>query len=148
MNKKYSLAYQQILMLAEEKDSLASLMNILSFIRFEIEDINWVGLYLLKKQELVLSYFSGKVACTHIELDRGVCGKSFSLQKILNVDDVHSFPGHIACDSQSASELVIPLSHQKGVLDIDSPILERFQKEEVEFFSAIKIIIEEKLSHM
>lgn len=98
-----------------------------------LPDINWVGFYILQEQELVLGPFQGLPACVRIPVGRGVCGSAVSKKETLVVDDVHAFPGHIACDAASQSEIVIPLIQQEkviGVLDIDSPIKNRFSAED------------------
>jgi L-methionine (R)-S-oxide reductase len=118
-----------------EKNLIANLANISSWIYHALPNLNWCGFYLWNEedQELVLGPFQGKPACIRIKADRGVCGAAFSTGKSLRVNDVHAYPGHIACDSASESELVIPLKHQGkifGVLDLDSPKLNRFSAED------------------
>jgi L-methionine (R)-S-oxide reductase len=108
---------------------LTDMANTSAFLYEHLPDINWVGFYLLDENTLYLGPFQGKVACTTIPLTKGVCGHSASQRKTVVVEDVHQFQGHIACDSRSNSEVVIPLirEHQLiGVLDIDSPSLNRF----------------------
>lgn len=126
----YQLLTSQALALIEgERDLIANLSNISALLNMNLENINWVGFYLLKDQQLVLGPFQGKVACVRIDINKGVCGKAFSSNKIQRIADVHDFPGHIACDANSLSEIVIPI-HYKGktvaVLDIDSPTINRF----------------------
>lgn len=116
-------------LLEDETDMIANAANMSALIYQSIPNLNWVGFYFLKGNELVLGPFQGKVACTRIMLGKGVCGTAFTEKKILNVPDVHLFEGHIACDSASRSELVVPLYRGElgiGVLDIDSPLLNRF----------------------
>jgi GAF domain-containing protein len=116
-------------LLAAESDFIANLANASALLFAHLPQINWAGFYLLKGNELVLGPFQGKLACTRIKLGRGVCGTSASKRETLVVPDVEAFPGHIACDSASRSEIVIPLISRGelwGVLDIDSPILNRF----------------------
>lgn len=116
-------------LLEDETDMIANAANMSALIYQSIPNLNWVGFYFLKGNELVLGPFQGKVACTRIMLGKGVCGTAFKEKKILNVPDVHLFEGHIACDSASRSELVVPLYKGElgiGVLDIDSPLLNRF----------------------
>ncbi|KRM97539.1 gaf domain-containing protein [Liquorilactobacillus aquaticus DSM 21051] len=133
---KNSLLSQQLNALLEnEKNLTANLANASALLAESLDEINWVGFYLYdeKQNELVLGPFQGKVACMHIEIGKGVCGTAFALQKTQRIKNVHDFPGHIACDSASMSELVIPLSSstQKwGVLDIDSPIVGRFTNDD------------------
>src|SRR5210317_1760698 len=116
-------------LLDDESDALAATSNFVGLLYNAIDDINWLGIYVLRGDELVLGPFQGKPACVHIALDEGVCGAAASTQQTQRVADVHAFPGHIACDPDSRSELVVPLIvHDKliGVLDIDSPITDRF----------------------
>lgn len=98
-------------------------------------NINWVGFYLMREGRLVLGPFQGKPACIEIEIGKGVCGTAVANDQVMLVKDVHQFPGHIACDSASNSEIVIPLHKGNeivGVLDIDSPVLARFDEEDQE----------------
>jgi len=116
-------------LVAAESDIIANMANIAAVLFEALPRINWAGFYLLREGELVLGPFQGRVACTRIALGRGVCGKSASELSIQRIDDVHSFPGHIACDAASASEIVLPLVRNGellGVLDIDSPEQARF----------------------
>jgi GAF domain-containing protein len=116
-------------LLAAESDFIANLANASALLFSHLPNINWAGFYLLKGDELVLGPFQGKLACTRIKLGRGVCGTSASKRETLVVPDVDAFPGHIACDSASRSEIVVPLMSRGelwGVLDIDSPVKERF----------------------
>lgn len=132
----------------DETDPLSLMSNISAFIMGCTRDLNWAGFYFLKENELVLGPFQGQPACTRLSLDKGVCAKAFKEKKIIRVDDVNAFPGHIACDSASLSELVIPLFYKGevyGVLDLDSPILNRFTKLEEDTFSQLAKIIEEKI---
>ena len=128
-----------------ECDKQGNIANILSFVYHKISELNWVGVYIRKKDVLHLNQFNGEVACTRIKLPNGVCGKAASSKTIQVVDDVHLFEGHIACDSKSNSELVIPLFKNNavfGVLDIDSLIKYRFDEELVEFFVEVSKILE------
>ncbi len=121
-------------LISGEENAIANLANISSWLFHALPELNWCGFYLWNEvdQELILGPFQGKPACIRIQSGRGVCGTAYRDQKTLRVDDVASFPGHIACDSESQSELVIPLQ-QFGVLDLDSPKLNRFSKrDEVE----------------
>lgn len=111
----------------------ANLANASALLYQELENINWAGFYLLQNDILVLGPFQGKPACIEIPLGKGVCGTAAKRDEILLVEDVHRFPGHIACDSASNSEIVLPIHHQgtvAGVLDIDSPITGRFTEED------------------
>ena len=133
----------------QESDKLASLCNVVALLYDQTRDINWLGLYLYKNNELVLGPFQGKVACTHIPIGKGVCGTAYEKKMLLNVDNVHNFPGHIACDSASNSELVVPLLIDYkiyGVLDIDSPLLQRFSYEDEETFTSIAKLISQRLT--
>lgn len=129
-NEAYSLLIEQVkAILSTEDDVIANLANVAAMLYEFIEDINWVGFYLIKGNELVVGPFQGKVACSRIPLSKGVCGKAVTTQSIQNIADVTTFKGHIACDSASKSELVIPLIKNNiviGVLDIDSPSRNRF----------------------
>ena len=116
-------------LVSAESDMIANMANIAAVLFEALPRINWAGFYLLREGELVLGPFQGRVACTRIALGRGVCGKAASERSIQRIDDVHSFPGHIACDAASASEIVLPLVRNGellGVLDIDSPEQARF----------------------
>ncbi|MGF1877142.1 GAF domain-containing protein [Photobacterium frigidiphilum] len=125
------LTQQAIALTDGEPDLIANISNISALLNMELEDINWVGFYLLKGDQLVLGPFQGKVACVRIPVGRGVCGTAISENKVQRVSDVHAFPGHIDCDAVSNSEIVIPLTVKGeliGVLDIDSPSLSRFDQ--------------------
>lgn len=117
----------------DEKNFIANAANLSALLYSYMEDINWVGFYMLNDQELVLGPFQGKVACIRIDVGKGVCGTAAKKRETVIVDDVHSFPGHIACDLASNSELVVPLIRDGelfGVLDIDSPEFKRFTDED------------------
>ncbi|WP_341495461.1 GAF domain-containing protein [Photobacterium damselae subsp. damselae] len=125
------LTQQAFALIEGEKDLIANISNISALLNMELEDINWVGFYLLKDDQLVLGPFQGKPACVRIPVGRGVCGTAVSEKKVQRVADVHAFPGHIACDAVSNSEIVLPLivsGEVIGVLDIDSPSLSRFDQ--------------------
>jgi GAF domain-containing protein len=116
-------------LLAGERDLVANAANTAALIYDALPDLNWAGFYLYKSGELVLGPFQGKPACVRIALGRGVCGTAAARRETVLVEDVHQFPGHIACDSASNSEIVVPLvrgSELLGVLDIDSPRFRRF----------------------
>lgn len=125
---------------------ITDLANTSAFINQTMSDLNWVGFYLLEKDTLYLGPFQGLPACTEIKLGKGVCGTAAQAQTVLRVPDVHAFPGHIACDHRSRSELVIPLVHNSkviGVLDLDSPSLNRFSQNDAEFLqNLVSILIE------
>lgn len=133
----YGLLLKQVeALISDEPDYIANMANVASFVYHMISDLNWAGFYLLKEEDLVLGPFNGLPACTRIRLGKGVCGTAALRKQVLNVDDVHLFEGHIACDSASESELVIPvIVHGKviGVMDIDAPIKNRFDLDLEEF---------------
>ena len=114
-----------------ESDLIANLSNAAALLNHFLDDINWVGFYLAKGQELVLGPFQGLPACIRIPFHKGVCGHAATTKQTVVVSNVHEFPGHIACDEATNSEIIIPLIKDDqliGVLDIDSPVLNRFSK--------------------
>ncbi|HEX3604200.1 MAG TPA: GAF domain-containing protein [Steroidobacteraceae bacterium] len=116
-----------------ERNGLANAANLCALLYQMLPDVNWVGFYFLQDGELVLGPFQGKVACVRIPLGRGVCGTAAARKEILVVPDVNEFPGHIACDAASRSEIVVPLikdGRLLGVLDVDSPHLARFDHDD------------------
>ena len=116
-------------LLANESDALANAGNFVALLYNALDDINWLGIYVLRGDELVLGPFQGQPACVHIPLGKGVCGTAAATLETQRVADVHAFAGHIACDPASRSELVVPLiidGELRGVLDIDSPSPDRF----------------------
>ncbi|MGB4072872.1 GAF domain-containing protein [Pseudomonas sp.] len=116
-------------LLAGERDFIANAAQFSAFLFQELAQLNWAGFYLARGDELVLGPFQGKVACVRIPFGRGVCGAAAASRQTQRVEDVHAFAGHIACDSASNSELVVPLLKDGrliGVLDLDSPLLARF----------------------
>ena len=126
-----SLNQQLAALVAGEKDALANSANFVGLLYAGISDINWLGIYVYRDGELVLGPYQGMPACVRISLGQGVCGTAAKKMETLRVDDVHEFAGHIVCDPQSKSEVVVPLSlHGKliGVLDIDSPRRSRFSE--------------------
>lgn len=139
--KSYACDYNSILqslssLLEGEHDAIANMANASAILFHSLEDLNWAGFYLYKEDELVLGPFQGKVACMHIPMGKGVCGTSALKQEVLRVANVHEFPGHIACDCASNSEIVLPLIKENtliGVLDIDSFVLSRFSQEDEDF---------------
>lgn len=144
--ERYELLCKQLTALVEgEKEPIPNLANASALLWMGLKDINWAGFYLMKNGELLLGPFQGKPACIHIPVGRGVCGEAAAQACTLRVDDVHQFPGHIACDSESNSEIVIPIrSGDKiiGVLDIDSPITSRFDDSDQEGLEVFVRIIE------
>ena len=120
-------------LMAGEQDAIANMANGAALIWESLPDINWVGFYRMIDGELVLGPFQGRPACIRMKLGEGVCGTAAETREVQLVKDVHSFPGHIACDSASNSEIVVPLIRDGqvlGVLDIDSPSLARFDEED------------------
>ena len=131
-------------LICTEKDWLANLSNSSALMWMLMEKINWVGFYLYKNGELVLGPFQGKPACTHIELGKGVCGTAALTRETQLVKNVHEFPGHIACDSDSNSEIVVPIIKDDkliGVIDIDSPILNRFDEDDKKYIEKFVSIL-------
>jgi len=117
-----------------ETDPIANAANLTALLWHGLTDLNWAGFYFLKDNELVLGPFQGKPACVRIAVGAGVCGAAVAREKTIVVEDVHAFAGHIACDSASNSELVVPLragGHIVGVLDLDSPLFRRFDDDDV-----------------
>ncbi len=149
MNTDYSLVARQIEALTDgEFDAIAVLSNVSAILNQSLDNINWVGFYFLKDNQLVLGPFQGKVACYRIPLDKGVCGKAISTNIVQRIDDVHAFPGHIACDSASESEIVFPLivnGKAIGVLDIDSPSLARFTEQDE---AGLTLCVEALVAHL
>ena len=123
------LAQQAQALIEDESDDIANLANLSALIYTSLPDLNWVGFYLYKEGHLILGPFQGKPACVHLYLNKGVCGTAAAQKRTLNVPDVHAFEGHVACDSASLSECVVPMivdGSVIGVLDADSPIHDRF----------------------
>lgn len=134
--------------LKNEKDTLANLSNISAIINMYMDDINWVGFYLMKEGTLILGPFQGKPACNRIAVGEGVCGTAVLERKTQRVDDVLSLDNHIACDSASRSELVVPIYKEGavfGVLDIDSPSLARFNDLEQTYMEKLVNLLESSL---
>ena len=134
--------------LKNEKDTLANLSNISAIINMYMDDINWVGFYLMQEGTLILGPFQGKPACNRIAVGEGVCGTAVQEGKTQRVDDVLSLDNHIACDSASRSELVVPIYKEGvvfGVLDIDSPSLARFSDLEQTYMEKLVNLLENSL---
>ena len=143
-----NLIFEQYQYLIEcNNDEISILANTSAFIMQKFEDISWAGFYILKNNELVLGPFQGKVACTNIPLQKGVCGQAASTQKTIIVENVHEFSGHIACDSASNSEIVIPImicDQLYGVLDLDSTSLSRFgKKDQIIFEQMVQRLVQQ-----
>jgi len=127
---------------------IANFANVSAALWQNLDNINWVGFYLMEEGKLVLGPFQGKPACIEIPLGRGVCGTAAQEKRTVLVEDVHQFPGHIACDSASNSEIVVPIFKNGeiyGVLDIDSPYFSRFTAEDQRGLEEIVKILEENL---
>src|SRR5690625_2616819 len=132
--EKYERVTNELIALLKgEDDFIANLANTSALLYQFLPNVNWVGFYLLKEDELVLGPFQGTPACVRIPIGKGVCGTAVEKDETILIDDVNAFPGHIVCDAASCSEIVIPLRKNDkiiGVLDIDSPLYSRFTKEE------------------
>lgn len=130
----YTLLVEQAASMVEtEPHYVAALSNISALIYESLDRLNWAGFYLMDKGSLLVGPFQGRPACIRIEIGKGVCGTAVKEDKIQRVADVHTFPGHIACDAASRSEIVLPIRCDGkivGVLDIDSPVAERFDQED------------------
>lgn len=146
----YKLLTEQVKELADGNRWDITLYANVSALLFEsLNDLNWAGFYLMREGELQLGPFQGKPACTRIPVGKGVCGTAVKEKCVQRVADVHAFPGHIACDGASASEIVLPICHEGqiiGVLDIDSPVTDRFDADDEEGLSQIVRCIEEHIT--
>ena len=142
----YGLLIEQAKAFAEDSTWDITLYANISALLFEsLKNLNWTGFYLMRDGELVLGPFQGKTACMRIPVGKGVCGTAVKENRIIRVDDVHLFKGHIACDCASESEIVLPLHHDGkiiGVLDIDSPVKSRFSMEDKEGLAELVKVIE------
>lgn len=149
MNEEERLKYMLILLkgqLSSEKDNLANVSNVTGIIMSCIDNLNWAGFYILRDNELVLGPFQGLPACNRITIGKGVCGTAVETKEVQLIPDVHLFPGHIACDDASNSELVIPIIKENkvfGVLDLDSPIKNRFTELESKYLVKLVEILNE-----
>jgi len=145
----YNLMCEQLKALSEGVNWWVTVLSNASALIYDSMDrLNWAGFYLMRDGKLELGPFQGKVACTTIPVGKGVCGTAVAEQRTIRVEDVHQFPGHIACDSASNSEIVIPVRKNGeiiGVLDIDSPVTERFTEEDEEGLTAFVKVLEEIL---
>ncbi|MDT0722976.1 GAF domain-containing protein [Staphylococcus haemolyticus] len=146
----YNLLTKQLQSLIEDEQNLiAILSNTSAILNDNLDQINWVGFYLIESEELILGPFQGHPACVHIAIGKGVCGTAVAEDKTQLVKDVHAFPGHIACDANSKSEIVIPIHVNDeiiGVLDIDAPITDRFTNEDKEGLEVIVKVLEKQLT--
>lgn len=135
-------------LISEETDWLANLSNASALLYQLMDQINWAGFYLFKENQLVLGPFQGKPACVRIALGKGVCGTAAQQRKIQIIKDVHRFPGHIACDEASQSEIVVPMIKNGnfiGVLDIDSPVKNRFDDRDAEGLNAFVDVLNQHI---
>nr|WP_315458267.1 GAF domain-containing protein [uncultured Sphingorhabdus sp.] len=131
-----------------EPDTVANMANIAALLWEYLPDVNWTGFYRMLDGELVLGPFQGKAACIRIPLGKGVCGTAASTGETQLVEDVHAFPGHIACDANSASELVVPVKHDGkviAVIDLDSPSLNRFDAEDAAGIETLAKILSDRI---
>lgn len=149
MNTDYELMAAQAESLFEDcKYDITILSNTSALIYDSMDNLNWAGFYLLRDGKLILGPFQGKVACMEIQIGKGVCGTAVAKNETILVENVHEFPGHIACDSASNSEIVIPIhvnGEIYGVLDIDSPILNRFTAKDQAGLEKLVSVIESKI---
>ncbi len=146
----YNLLGKQLASLIEDETNLiAILSNTSALLNDNLDQINWVGFYLIENNELILGPFQGHPACVHISIGKGVCGTAVANNQTQLVDDVNTFPGHIACDANSKSEIVVPIHVDNeiiGVLDIDAPITQGFSKGDQQGLEEIVSILEHQLS--
>lgn len=150
--KKYGTDYatinQQLRSMVEDEDHwVPNMANASALLWEHLADINWAGFYVMDRDKLMLGPFQGKTACIRIPLGKGVCGTAAEQDKTIRVEDVHEFPGHIACDCVSNSEIVVPLHKDGkviGVLDIDSPLIGRFTPEDEEGLKEFARILEKE----
>ena len=146
----YNLLGKQLASLIEDETNLiAILSNTSALLNDNLDQINWLGFYLIENNELILGPFQGHPACVHISIGKGICGTAVANNQTQLVDDVNTFPGHIACDANSKSEIVVPIHVDNeiiGVLDIDAPITQRFSKGDQQGLEEIVSILEHQLS--
>ncbi|MBF9295038.1 GAF domain-containing protein, partial [Staphylococcus epidermidis] len=143
------LGKQLASLIEDETNLIAILSNTSALLNDNLDQINWVGFYLIENNELILGPFQGHPACVHISIGKGVCGTAVANNQTQLVDDVNTFPGHIACDANSKSEIVVPIHVDNeiiGVLDIDAPITQRFSKGDQQGLEEIVSILEHQLS--
>ena len=141
----YMTIISQVNSIIDPSLPLVSNLSNVSAILSQLEDLNWVGFYLVKNNTLYLGPFQGEVACTVIEYGKGVCGTSLKEKKTIIVDDVNKFKGHIACSSLSKSEIVVPIikdNEVKALIDIDSPIYNRFNEDDKNNLEQVALILE------
>lgn len=147
---QYDLLLQQAqALIADESDVIANMANLSALLYNSLPDLNWAGFYIMRAGELVLGPFQGQVACVRIPVGKGVCGTAVATGKVQLVEDVHQFAGHIACDAASNSEIVIPVRYNNAivaVLDIDSPLLARFDSVDKQHLESLVKLLEQRLS--
>lgn len=139
---------KQIEELSKDTNRLSFLCNAVALINEKMNNINWVGLYIYKDNALLLGPFQGKLACSKLSLDKGVCAKAYNTNEVVNVKNVKEFEGHIACDADTKSELAIPLFYNDkklGVLDIDSKVFNRFNEYDTRIIKEVANIISKVL---
>ena len=135
-------------LISKDKYEITSLSNMSALIFNSLQDVSWAGFYLVRDGKLILGPFQGKIACTEIKFGKGVCGTTAEKKETITVKNVHEFPGHIACDSESNSEIVVPIfknGELYGVLDLDSKKLERFDEKDKILLESMVKILEKKL---
>lgn len=133
---------------SDEENPIALMSNVSAFIKAYVRDLNWAGFYIVRDEGLILGPFQGLPACTRLSFDKGVCAKAYRDRQIVKVDDVGEFKDHIVCDSNSKSELVIPIFNEEDLvclIDLDSPELSRFTNLEIEKFREIGQILENRI---
>lgn len=149
-NERYANIVQSLEHITEgESNLVANLANTASVLYHSLRDVNWAGFYLVDGKELVLGPFHGKPACIRIAMGRGVCGWAASERRTVIVPDVAEFPGHIACDAASSSEIVVPLVKNDvliGVMDLDSPLLDRFTDDDARGLEQIAVLLMSRLT--
>lgn len=136
-------------LLSGQSDLIANAANLCSLLFYSLDEVNWVGFYFLKNDELVVGPFQGKPACVSIPMGRGVCGKAAETGRVQRVADVNAFDGHIACDTASRSEIVLPLFRDGkllGVLDLDSPVKHRFDEKDELLLTRVAALFIDSLS--
>ncbi|MCB5227620.1 GAF domain-containing protein [Alishewanella sp. 16-MA] len=156
MSSEKSANYRLLLeqargLLEHESDLIANMANLSALLFNGLPDLNWAGFYIMREGELVLGPFQGQVACVRIAVGKGVCGTCVATGAIQRVADVHEFPGHIACDAASNSEIVLPVRHNGiviAVLDIDSPLLNRFDDIDEDYLGQLVDIFEQRLAQV
>ncbi|WP_202809343.1 GAF domain-containing protein [Staphylococcus equorum] len=146
----YDLLQKQVASLIEDESNLiAILSNVSALLNDSLDQINWVGFYLIENNELILGPFQGHPACVHIAIGKGVCGTAVETNESQLVEDVNAFPGHIACDANSKSEIVVPIHKDNqiiGVLDVDAPITNRFSDTDKIALEEIVKVLEQQIA--